>query len=141
MPKPPPLHRAVQRLGDELPAARVTTESRPPAAAVQTTLTGGRRVESMVNRRLRPASSIALLDNRLSIAATCGWKAAIAHGEKPSSCGNEPPTGRDDRPEQKTEPLSVDGDTADQWLLRGVRRRDSDERDNDNEHRRERVAA
>ena len=50
-----------QRLGDELPAARLATESRPPAAAVQTTLIGGRRIEAVEHRRLRPVSSIALL--------------------------------------------------------------------------------
>jgi hypothetical protein len=53
--------RAAQRLGDELPAARFAIESRPPAAAVQTTLIGGRRIETLVNCRLRPVSSIALL--------------------------------------------------------------------------------
>jgi hypothetical protein len=53
--------QAAQRLGDELPAARVAAKSRPPAAAVQTTLIGGRRIEPMVDRRLRPVSSIALL--------------------------------------------------------------------------------
>jgi hypothetical protein len=54
-------HRlAAQRLGDELPAARVVTNSRPPAAAVQTTSIGGRRSDAVVNRRLRPVSSIAL---------------------------------------------------------------------------------
>jgi hypothetical protein len=55
-------HRlAAQRLGDELPAARVSTKSRPPAAAVQTTLTGGRRTDAAEHHRLRPVSSIALL--------------------------------------------------------------------------------
>ena len=52
---------AAQRLGDELPAARVANECRPPAAAVQTTMVGGRRIKAIEYRRLRPVSSIALL--------------------------------------------------------------------------------
>ena len=41
---------AAQRIGDELPAARVADECRPPAAAVQTTLIGGRWSEAMADR-------------------------------------------------------------------------------------------
>jgi hypothetical protein len=52
---------SAQRLGDELPAARIAAESRPPAAAVQTTPIGGWRSAADDDRRLRPVSSIALL--------------------------------------------------------------------------------
>lgn len=61
---------AAQRFGDELPAARVAIECRPPAAAVQTAAIGGRRSEAVAYHRPRPVSSIALLYGPTATAAS-----------------------------------------------------------------------
>ena len=82
-----------------------------------------------------------MLDNRLSIVATGGWQPAIAHRKNPRGRWNEPPTGGDDRPEQKTAPLAIDGNTAHERLLCGVGRCDPEERGKDDERRSEGVAA